>query len=225
MSRVPVCARCLESVEPLSAEYWCVQCRTPFLNERPLDAEGVCALCREGLRGYDAAFSFGSYDGALRRLIHVFKYERVDTLAAPLGRLLARALPRDNAHDAVVPMPLHWFRRYRRGFNQAELLAREVALRMDAGVVMPLTRSWGARQSGLTNAQRRRNVGAAFKARKGVDLKGARVLLVDDVLTTGATAAACARALKRAGAAHVSVLTLARADRRIGAADSPGARP
>lgn len=222
---MPVCARCLESVEPISAEFACVQCRTPFVNDRPLDDNGVCLMCREGLRGYDAAFSYGSYEGTLRRLIHVFKYERVDTLASPLGALLSRAMPRDHVHDAVVAMPMHWFRRYQRGFNQADLLAREIGRRLGAPVVAPLARRWGTRQSGLTNAERRKNVGAAFRRRNGVDIAGARVLLVDDVLTTGSSAAACARALKSAGAVHVSVLTLARADRRIGASDVSGAKP
>lgn len=223
VSRVPVCARCLDSVEPFSADCMCVRCRTPFLNGRPLDSEGVCALCREGLTGYDAAYSFGSYDGNLRLLIHVFKYQGVSTLAAPLGKLLARALPLDKRFDAVVPMPMHWWRRWRRGFNQAEPLAAIVASRIGVPAIAPVPRLWGRRQSGLTLAARRRGAASTFGAAPKGSLEGKRLLLVDDVLTTGATAAACARALKRAGASHVSVLALARADRRIAAAARTGA--
>ena len=85
----------MKAPEPLSAEFFCVSCRTPFQNAFPLDAEGRCALCRHGLRGFDAAYCFGSYEGVLRELIHLYKYGRIKTLARPLGALLAAALPRE----------------------------------------------------------------------------------------------------------------------------------
>ena len=110
--------------QPLSAEFFCSSCRTPFQNSFPLDAEGRCALCRNGLRGFDAAYCFGAYEGVLRELIHLYKYGKVRTLAGPLSALLAQALPRDEAFDAMVPVPLYWRRRWQRGFNQSELLAR-----------------------------------------------------------------------------------------------------
>jgi ComF family protein len=215
--RYPVCTPCLSAVEPLHAEYLCSSCGTPFLNQWPLDEEGCCALCRLGIRGFDGAFSFGSYEGALRRLIHLFKYEGIRPLAAPLGRLLSHALPRDREFDAVVAMPMHWRRRWRRGFNQSELLAREIARRIGKPVLCPVhKRKNTSVQAGLTSAARRRNVSGAFTARPGDAVRGKRVLLVDDVLTTGATAAACAAAIRRAGAASVTLLTVARADRRLG---------
>jgi predicted amidophosphoribosyltransferase len=129
VSRVPVCPACLSAPEPLAAEYFCVSCRTPFQNQFPLDAEGRCSLCRRGLRGFDWAFCFGAYEGALRELIHLYKYGRMKPLARPLGNLLARALPLDQPFDAVVPVPLHWRRRWQRGFNQSELLARSISRR------------------------------------------------------------------------------------------------
>jgi ComF family protein len=216
VSRVPVCARCLCDPQPLSAEFFCAACRTPFLNHFPLDENGRCPLCRVGLTGFDAVYSYGSYEGSLRKLIHLFKYDKIYTLARPLAGFLARVLPREERFDAVVPMPLHWRRGWERGFNQSELLAREIAKKWN----VPLQRSVRrvkstAPQAGLTNAKRRTNVAGAFAVKKNVRLDGARVLLVDDVLTTGATAAACARALKRAGAAHVTLLALARTDRRV----------
>jgi ComF family protein len=205
----------LKAPEPLSAEFFCVSCRTPFQNAFPLDAEGRCALCRYGLRGFDAAYCFGSYQGVLRELIHLYKYDRVKTLARPLGALLAAALPRDERFDAVTPVPLHWRRQWQRGFNQAELLARTIARRCGIPVIHALKRVRPTvAQAGLSNTGRRQNVAAAFRPRRVVH--GKRILLVDDVMTTGSTAAACALALKQAGAAKVALLTVARVDRRMG---------
>jgi len=79
----------------LEAEFYCVSCKTPFLNRHPLDDEGRCPLCRLGLAGFDAVYSYGSYEGTLRTLIHLFKYEKMHTLARPLGEMLARAVPRE----------------------------------------------------------------------------------------------------------------------------------
>ena len=201
--------------KPLLAEYFCASCHTPFLNAFPLDSAGLCALCRQGLTGYDSAFAFGSYEGVLRELIHLFKYARVRPLAGPFGEMLGRAIPRHLRFDAVTPVPLHWIKRWRRGFNQSELLAREVARRMGVPVLDALCRARPTgSQAGLTRAQRRKNVAGAFTVRRGARVKGLRVLLVDDVLTTGATSGACAAALKRAGATYVSMLALGRADRR-----------
>jgi competence protein ComFC len=198
---------------PLSAEFFCTSCRTPFQNSFPLDAAGRCALCRGGLRGFDAAYSFGAYEGVLRELIHLYKYGRVRTLAPPLSALLARALPRDEAFDATVPVPLYWRRRLQRGFNQAELLARGLSRRTGIPVVKALGRVRPTpTQAGLSNSSRRQNVARAFRSRS---VQGKRILLIDDVMTTGATAASCALALKQAGARRVALLTLARVDRRM----------
>jgi competence protein ComFC len=200
----------------LSAEFFCVSCRTPFLNAFPLDADGRCALCRSGLRAFDAAYCFGSYEGVLRELIHLYKYGRIQTLARPLGDLLAAALPRDQRFDAVVPVPLHWRRQWQRGFNQSELLARDVARRCGVPVVRALRRVRPTlTQAGLSNTGRRRNITGAFAVRRRTALGGKRILLIDDVMTTGSTAAACALALKRAGAGRVALLTVARVDRRM----------
>ncbi len=189
-------------------------CRTPFVNRAPLDETGRCALCRLGVNGFDQVYTFGAYDGALRKLIHIFKFEGVRTLQRPLGTLLAQVLPRETSFDAIVAMPLHWRRRWQRGFNQSELLAQEIGRRWGVPVVKAVQRKKATvPQAGLTSAQRRTNVQGAFQAKKA-SLTGKHVLLIDDVLTTGATASACARALKRAGASKVTFLALARRDRR-----------
>ncbi len=187
----------------------------PFLTRRPLDAEGRCRLCRAGRFGFDAAFAYGSYDGRLRELIHLFKYGGVETLAGPLGRMLMLACPRHQRFDVLVPMPMHWWRRWRRGFNQAELLAAEVGRRAGLPVqAVVCRRRHTSPQAGLSRRERRRNVQGAFLVRRPEQVQGKKVLVVDDVLTTGSTAGACAEALKQAGARYVAVLALARADRR-----------
>jgi len=220
ISRVPVCPECLRSPKPIEAEFFCSSCRTPFQNGFPLDSEGRCGLCRSGLRAFDAAYCFGSYEGVLRELIHIFKYGRVRTMAAPLTDLLMTAFPRDERLDAIVPVPLHWRRRWQRGFNQSEVIARAVARRTGLPLLDGLSRVRATTtQAGLSHSRRRRNVASAFRARRmaGGGLKGRRILLIDDVMTTGSTAAACASALKRAGAARVVLLTVARVDRRMDA--------
>lgn len=215
VSRIPVCRGCLAAPAPLEAEYFCVACRTPFANSYPLDESGRCGLCRLGVNRFDAAYSFGAYEGTLRKLIHLFKYGRIQTLARPLGGFLGSSIPAGETFDAVVPMPLHWWRRWRRGFNQAELLAREVARRCGVDVVNAVHRAHAtSSQAGLSHSKRRENVAGAFKVRRPERVRGLRVVLVDDVMTTGATANACAAALKRAGARRVTLLTLARVDRR-----------
>jgi ComF family protein len=187
----------------------------PFVNRFPLDETGRCALCRLGLQGFDAVYSYGSYEGTLRQLVHLFKYSGVRPLAGAFGRFLAQALPRETTFDVIVPMPLHWFKQWQRGFNQSDLLAREIGKKWNVPVRSLIRRKKATRpQAGLTNAKRRANMSGAFKIARGRPLAGVRVLLVDDVVTTGATASACARVLKRAGAAHVALLALARTDRR-----------
>lgn len=202
----------------MMAEHFCISCRTPFLNPHPLNEEGRCGLCRRGWNGFDMVYSFGSYEGVLRELVHLLKYHGVDTLARPLGALLASALPRDERFDLIVPMPMHWWRRWRRGYNQARLLAEELSRRtgIPSADVGSRTRRT-APQAGLSNAQRRRNVAGTFGVRGRERLKGRNVLVVDDVFTTGSTSSSFSLALKRAGAARVSVLALARTDRSLSA--------
>jgi len=187
------------------------------LNRFPLDEDGLCMVCRLGAQTYDACYSFGAFENELRDLVHLLKYGRVQTVARPLGKLLSQVLPRDQKFDALVPMPLHWRKRWERGFNQSELLAKEVARRTGIPVRKVVRRSKNtSAQAGLTSAKRRANMSMAFRAKR--PLTGLRLVLIDDVLTTGSTAASCARALKRAGASYVAVLTVARVDRRMPAA-------
>src|SRR5581483_10877964 len=129
--------------------------------------QGRCAFCRNGVRGFDAACCYGAYEGLLREWIHLYKYGRIKTLARPLGDLLADTVPRDETFDAIVPVPLHWLRQWRRGFNQSELLARDLGRRLGIPVISALRRARVTLvQAGLSNTARRRNVARAFRSRR-----------------------------------------------------------
>ncbi len=213
----PVCSSCLAPPAPLSAEAFCIQCHAPFQSEAVLDLDGRCRLCRSGQTHFDALYCVGAYDGRLRELIHLFKYSRMQRLGVPLGRFLRTGYPREAVFDAIVPMPIHFWRYQDRGFNQAEVLARAVAPLSGLPVEALVKRVKNTpRQAGLSGKQRRLNVRDAFAVPHPGRVRGKRILLIDDVLTTGASANACALALKQAGASTVSLLALARADRRIG---------
>jgi len=216
LSRIPVCPSCLALPQPLQAEFFCRACRTPFADDYPLDEHDLCTVCREGLANFDSAYSFGSYEGPLQQLIHLFKYAKVESLAGPLSRLLMQALPFDANFDLIVAMPLHWRKRWERGFNQAELLAEPLARRYGLRLATNLRRArYTKSQAGLSESARRENLRGSFRVHRPYQLVGKRVLVIDDVFTTGATLRAAAAVLKSAGAAHVSALTLARVDRAI----------
>jgi len=185
------------------------------VNAYALDEHGLCTVCREMLVNFDSAYSFGSYEGSLRKLIQLFKYGKIESLASPLSRFVLRAIPLDQAFDTVIAMPMHWRKQWERGFNQAHLLAQPVAKRYGLKLSSNLgRRRYTKSQAGLTEAERRENLKDSFCIRKPEQLRGKRVLLVDDVFTTGATLRSAAAILKTAGAAHVTAATLARVDRR-----------
>ncbi len=135
-----------------------------------------------------------------------------------LGRFLRAGLPPEAEFDCLVPTPLHWTKRITRGFNQSALLAAQIGRATGLPVVNALRKvKRTPAQSSLRGTQRRLNVRDAFSVGRPELVRNQKILLVDDVLTTGATANACATALKGAGANYVAVLALARADRRVGA--------
>jgi ComF family protein len=178
-----------------------------------------CAACRERLRPYpaevptpglDAMAIAWIYDGAVRRAVHSMKYRRRRRVADALGDALAAALVAPPA-DALVPVPLHAERMAERGFNQAEELARRLGRRWGLPVCaagLARARDTG-HQARLNRRERRDNVAGAF-CWQGPGQAPARALLVDDVLTTGATLAACAEALRAAGTREVRAVALAR---------------
>lgn len=196
----------------------CARCGTPF--EIAVDPEQVCAACLASPPLYDRARAALIYGDTSRDLVLSLKYQgRRDGLSV-LGGWMANA-GRDLLNDAdiIVPVPLHYFRLIRRGFNQSAWLAASLSrssLARASGVKLSVdalkrTKSTPI-QGGLSAEGRRRNVQGAFKVRPTREklIRGRKILLVDDVLTTGATAEACTRALRRSGAACVDVVTLAR---------------
>jgi len=211
-----VCASCWLNIPRLSPPL-CRTCGDVLPSWRVISVEiERCAACRRRPSAIDAGRAVGPYEGELRAILHAFKYEGRRSIGLTLGRLL-RSASSDllSDVDAVVPVPLHPWRRLRRGFNQADDLSRALGL----PVVHALWRTRAtAPQTGLTAAARRRNLRGAFHISPLLRSKtlasyiaGQRVVLVDDVWTTGATLHECARVLKEGGATEVRALTVARA--------------
>jgi ComF family protein len=211
----PVCPACWSSVRTLGPPF-CGSCGDSLPSWRTLGESERCARCRRLRTTLDGGRAAGEYEAALRAIIHAFKYEGRRTLAVRLGRMMCEAGADVLAGaQCAVPVPLHPWRRLRRGFNQATDLASTTGL--------PVVRAlWRTRstlsQTGLTAAARRRNVRDAFRLSPLLSRRALRrhvvdrvVVLVDDVRTTGATLDACARVLKLAGAREVRALTVARA--------------
>jgi ComF family protein len=192
----PVCPRCAFTVGPFAV------------------IDGRCTHCREEAFSFNAAMRLGPYGGLLRDAVLRLKNHSGEGMAELFGELWADhagATFRALGVDALVPVPLHWRRRWRRGYNQSEAIAHGLAARLG----LPCRPSWLRRtratpmQTSQTFAGRRENVRGAFAASR--PLAGRTVLLVDDVMTTGATASEAARALRAAGAGRVVVAVLARA--------------
>jgi ComF family protein len=221
-TRGPVCEHCWGLILPLTPPL-CDACGDPLATWRDRGFQGPhdsghepegshdnrCTRCRRQKRRIVITRAIGSYDGALRAIVHAFKYDGRRSLAARLGALMkARGADVLRDANAAVPVPLHPSRRRERGFDQASDLARYVGL----PVVHALRRTRPtAVQASLPAARRHGNVRGAFAARSAVaGLDGRIVVLVDDVSTTGATLEACARALAEAGVREVRALTAAR---------------
>jgi ComF family protein len=207
------CATCWATMRRLTAP-WCPRCGAPFLSPIALawSPAHVCADCRARPPVFDTARAAVAYDGVAVAAIRLLKYDRRLSLARSLGALLDPLLPEMGPMDGVVPVPLHVDRLREREFNQALALARVVCRRAGWPLwwnLLERVRDTRA-QVGLDAAARRRNLRGAFAVRRPERLEGRRVVLLDDVLTTGSTVNECARALKRAGAATVAVLAIAR---------------
>ncbi len=206
----PLCPRCRSAFRLIRPPV-CQRCGRPLRG--PPDLIFTCVPCRRRRTSFVCARAAGIYDGALREAVHALKFGGCRAMARPLGEMVAEVVASDARMraDVVVPVPLHRRRLRERGFNQAELLADEVARRLGLPSrpgALERVRETPA-QVGLGKEDRRVNVRGAFVARDGV--AGARVLLVDDVLSTGSTAVECARALRTAGAAAVTVAAVAMA--------------
>jgi ComF family protein len=210
-----LCAACWPAFSFIAAPH-CSRCGTPFAE--PAGEAAVCGACLRRPPRFRKARAALIYDDTSKRLVLPFKHGDRTDMARACGRWMAR-VGGDLLAEAelIAPVPLHWRRLFTRRYNQALLLARALAREGQGPVVPDLLRRarWTGSQGKLRAEQRRKNVAAAFALhpRWREAVKGKAVLLVDDVLTTGATVDACTLALQRAGARHVDVLTLARAVR------------
>lgn len=205
------CAACWSGIKFLDGPS-CPRCGEPYVS--PIAGDHLCPPCERRLPAFDRAMSACRYDGVIAEAIHLFKYGKKIGLGRPLGALLSEHLPRDVSADLVIPIPLHSRRLRAREYNQSLILAEVVARRRRIPLaVSVLKRTVDTRpQIGLKRSERRANVRGAFAA-ESRGLAGKRVLLIDDVYTTGATAGECAKALKSGGAESVVVATLARMPR------------
>jgi ComF family protein len=229
VSRLPVCPDCLDKIFPVDGRV-CSICGERVLSSYALaDDDGWvrCPVCRRIERPFERAVAFGSYDGGLRELVHLLKFNGVRPAGRVLGRMLAAALAGlepEFGQEAVlvIPVPLFKGKRRQRGFNQAEVIARAALkiqganrrLQLLSGVLLR-TRDTHS-QIGLTSHQRRENLRGAFKVARAAEVNGREVVLVDDVYTTGTTATECSRVLRRAGASKVWVATAARTMKEAG---------
>lgn len=219
VSALPVCGLCLDRMVPLSG-ILCALCGEKLISGY-LEDDPRCGLCRRVAPPFQKAVAYGAYEGSLRDLIHLFKYQHVKSAAPLLGGFLSRALAGASlpAELMVVAVPLAKTRRRDRGFNQAEEIARafvrrrgSVGIELNTGSLVR-TRDT-ASQIGLTRHQRRLNLRDAFAVTQPECIRDRSILLVDDVMTTGTTAGECARVLLRAGAKQVFVATVARATKQ-----------
>lgn len=192
---------------------FCDLCGDPVAGS--VDHDFICYSCSAEKPSFDGARSAARYDGVVGEALRQLKYEKAIWLAPDLAELLRNCLEAEyqgRTFDLVVPVPLYRVRRRERGFNQSGVLAHELAARIRCksvpGALCRIRPT--ATQTNLTAPQRLSNVRNAFQSRRGRRLAGQSVLLVDDVMTTGATVNACAKALKKGGAASVHVLTVAR---------------
>jgi ComF family protein len=223
----PVCTICGANVD--RSEYLCEACDAkaarivpPFCEICSEPFPGAitdvftCANCGNRKLYFETAVAVYRSRGIVRRVIHDFKYNRQLHLRHVISRWLADALDdirlRGRRFDALVPVPLHPARQRERGFNQAELLAELVSVRLSMQSKPILKRiRYTKTQTAFDRAERMENLRDAFRLRKNMDVRGYRVLLIDDVLTTGSTLSECARVLKTAGAVSVHAATAARA--------------
>lgn len=205
-----VCRGCWDTI-PVIAPPFCQVCGDPLVAWRA-PRDGRCPRCRVAGGPIGAMRAVGEYDGSLRAIVHALKYERRRSIAP----ILSARMRRDGRSvladaDMVVPVPLHWRKRWVRGFNQAEDLAGGVGL----PIVRALRRIRATHtQTDLPAGERQANVRHAFSVIRGAPVAGRVVVLVDDVTTTGATLDACARVLIGAGAREVRALTAARVARQ-----------
>ncbi len=207
-----ICWECWSDSARVEAPF-CHLCGDPVAGA--IDHDFICYSCSAEKPSFDGARSAVRYDGVVGESLRQLKYEQALWLAPDIATLLHHCIQAEypgRSFDLLVPVPLHHVRRRDRGYNQSAVLARELGRKLGRKSHPGLLRRIRPTisQTNLTAKARLSNVTKAFQYKKGKRLAGRRVLLVDDVMTTGATVNACAKALKKGGAASVHVITAAR---------------
>jgi ComF family protein len=209
LSKHGICDACSGGFEVLRPPY-CTACGSKFATDT--GGNHLCGRCIKKNPPFDIAVSVYLYNGDLSRAVRLLKYSKKSLVGSHLGELMKNHRLSAISYDAIVAVPLHISRLRERGFNQSQLLAEGLAKGMPLAVdkyILERVRPTGS-QAGMSSKERQANVRGAFSLRRGADVAGKRILLIDDVYTTGATVKECSTVLKKAGASVVNVLTLAR---------------
>ena len=228
LSRLPVCDECLARIDPI-VEPRCKVCGDVLSVgfDASVNPGEICGACEVERPLFVRATSYGAYAGELREVIHLLKYQQVRSAAGVLGCMLAQAAEPlltefQSQSIMAIPVPLHASKFRERGFNQAELILQSAIKELSRGksgkeqpelqcdTTVLLRRRATESQVGMTREERRENIRGAFVVAAKEQVAGREVLLVDDVMTTGATVSECARMLSAAGAKAVFVATVAR---------------
>ena len=238
--RCPLCGAAIGAQSGLCGECWgelripgspaCAQCQRPF-EANSVASGAICAPCLANPPQHDGIAAGTLYGDGSRKLVLAFKHGRRIALAPMLARLISARLPALEGEWLVVPVPLHRWRLWSRGYNQAALLAQQIAKLTGQTLLVDglVRRKRTPKLGGLGRKARARTLSGALavEPRRAATLKGSQVILVDDVLTSGATSDACVRTLKRAGASKVIVACFARvleeADGVVPEYETPGA--
>ena len=210
--KVDICPGCLRDIHFISPPI-CPKCGLPFPME--MGEDHLCGQCLGREWHFGSARALGLYEGTIREAIHTLKYRGKSFLAKPLVGLLNRGYPFIDygSYDLLVPVPLHPKRLRERGFNQALILGKAIGRREEipcTGFALKKIR-WSHPQVSLSPNEREKNVKGSFAVADPAAVRGKRILLIDDVMTTGSTVNECARELLKAEAGEVDVFTLARA--------------
>lgn len=211
-----VCSQCWAQI-PLIRPPYCVCCGLPFPSPIATlySPEHRCTVCRKQPPLFLTARAVGRYEGVLREIIHAFKYQKRLRLSSLLATLMHQHWPEgfaENGFDYLVPIPLHPRRLREREFNQAQVLAEGLGRLRNIPVLSFVLEKyrWTRSQVELSGHERRKNIEGTFRLRTAQGIQEKRILLIDDVYTTGATVMEAAKVLKDGGASQVAVYTLAR---------------
>ncbi len=204
-----ICQECWQKLDPIIPPY-CPRCGSPHWQDGR-----VCFKCQSRDFYFDSLRSVGWYEGVLKTAINLYKYGNKRRLAEPLGQLLISYWEingRNYPVDLIIPVPLHRRKRREREFNQSELLAKRLGnyFKIPISSYNLVRVRYRPPQVGLSYHQRLKNVEGIFRAKNPRELRGKKILLIDDVYTTGATSNECSRILRDAGVEKIWVLTLAR---------------